>query len=168
MLRNTWWTPSTAEFAYGFLIVVGVGLILKSFNRGRKSFLNSEPLSNITLFGRGYLDNHTSSKKLLIFDEDLLIVGTSATSNHPVAGSRNVITVNSRSTFFGLSNPGCCWYTYLVYGPIRSTWTVSHGISAPTSLGGTSPYLTFLFLFFWQILHFLQYCSHWYCNPDQW
>ena len=39
-------------------IVVRVGLIAKSFNRGKKSFLTLFPLTNTNVCGLGYLASH--------------------------------------------------------------------------------------------------------------
>jgi hypothetical protein len=80
-------------------MVVGLGLTPKSFNSGMKSFLNSLPLSNKTFCGWGYLLNLTLLNNCEIQADDLSS-GTSAISNHPVAGSMNVIAVKDFSILF--------------------------------------------------------------------
>ena len=86
---------SSTAFACGFSIVVGVGLILKSSSSGKKSFLNSLPLSYITLRGRGYLDNQTLLNMLLAVALLGLDCGSSHISNQPVAKSTKVIALSS-------------------------------------------------------------------------
>ena len=52
-ILDAWSTCSKMSLVYGFLIVAGVGLILKSLSSGKKSLLNSFPLSNMTFLRHG-------------------------------------------------------------------------------------------------------------------
>ena len=98
-------------------MVVHLGFMDKSFNRGTKSFLNSDPLSKTTFFGLGYLEIHVWSNSLLILADDLSMnvlsinsldfsslsslimkLGTSTISNHPVTGSNIGMQVSWRFT----------------------------------------------------------------------
>ena len=119
-------------------MVVGVGLMLKSLRRGKKSFLNSVPLSKMTFLGRGYLASHVVLNNWLILALDFSFSGSSVISNQPVAGSMNVIAINVRSLPV---------LSVTVYGPIKSTHTVSHGVVV-VFLGGNFPYFLFFFLYF--------------------
>ena len=44
----TWLTLSTEALDWEFFIDVEIGLISKSLSKGKKYFMNSEPLSNMT------------------------------------------------------------------------------------------------------------------------
>ena len=126
-------TYSTRALACGFLIVVKTGLISKSFRKGVKSSLNSDPLSNTTLCGRRYMHKHVLLNRWLTLVDNLSMypslpdvtpsrsnVGILKISNQPVAGS--VIVIQVRQTLFQMiAPPGCCCLIDLLYGPIRST-----------------------------------------------
>ena len=129
---------SSTAFACGFSIVVGVGLILNSSSKGKKSFLNSLPLSYITLRGRGYLDNQTLLNMLLAVALLGLDYGSSHISNQPVAKSTKVIALSSNFSPV---------LVMTLYGPTQSTHTVSQGIRF-IDFAGNFPYFFFCFLFF--------------------
>ncbi len=80
----------------------------KSSRSGWKSLLNSEPLSNMTLRQRGYLDSQTLSKSLDILAEVSSERGTSAILNQPVAGLIKVIQSRLKShSLIVPSSAGC-------------------------------------------------------------
>ena len=81
--------------ACGFFIVVGVGLIAKSFNRGKTIFLKLFLLSNMIFCGLGYLAGHVLLNIYLILV--LLFPDIPVISNHPVAGSMKVIVFSTLS-----------------------------------------------------------------------
>ena len=91
--------------------------------------MNSVPWSHTSLVGHGYLVNHAISTRLAILIA-VLSFSMDAISNHPVAGS---IIVTAYS-FNGFSLPR----VGIVYGPTRSTHSISHG-SLFASLGVTLP-----------------------------
>ena len=91
MLPTTWLIFSKIAFSCGFLIVVRVGLTENYLSNGMKFLLNSDSLSNITLRSLGYIESHTLSNIRDILAKDLSMIGTSAISNHPVAGSIKVM-----------------------------------------------------------------------------
>ena len=57
--------------------MVTFGLIERSFSKGTKSFLNSDPLSKTTFLGLGYLASHVCSNRRLILVEDLSMMTSS-------------------------------------------------------------------------------------------
>ena len=166
----TWWILSTGLLLCGFLIVVGTGFIAKSRNKGMKSFLNSDPLSKTTFLGLGYLVSHVWLNNWLIRADVLSItvctpfltssmskLGTSAISNHPVAGSTNVMHVSLNSLVW-IEPSGCICFAVFEYGPIKSMWIVCHGtISYSTILAGRCPFWRLRFLPHWQMGHLWQY-----------
>ena len=100
MFIITWCNRSNGELALGLLTDAKMVLISKSFSKGVKSHLNSDPLSNTTLRGRGYLHSHVLLKTWITLADDLsthssLSSATSSRSNvgipmissQPVAGS---------------------------------------------------------------------------------
>ena len=130
---------------------VKTGLISKSFSKGVKSRLNSEPLSNTTLCGRGYLHSHVLLNSWITLADDLSMysslpsatpsrsnVGILNLSNHPVAGSIIFIQVGLEFLRFTVP-PGCYCIIDFLYGLIRSTCTVYHGFSSTILLGGKCP-----------------------------
>ena len=62
---------STRALSSWFLIVVKTGLILKSFNKGENSYLNSYPLENTTFRRRGYMISHVLLKDCLTMEDCL-------------------------------------------------------------------------------------------------
>ena len=143
MSPSTWWTHSSMAFACGFFTEVGVGFIAKSCKGGKKSFLNSVPLSKMTFLGRGYLASHVVLNNWLILALDFSFSGSSIISNQPVAGSIKVIVIKVRSLPVLLVT---------VYGPTKSTHTMSHGVVAAV-LCSNFPYFFFVFLYFWHVLY---------------
>ena len=121
-----------------FFIFVKAGFISKSFSKGLKSCLNSNPLSNTTLRGSGYLIIHLLLNNWLTLQNDssmhsslppvtssMLYVGIPEISHRPVAGL--IISMQVRITLFlMIVPPGCCCLIYLVYEPIGYTCTKSH------------------------------------------
>ena len=113
-----------------------------------KSRLNSDPLSKTTYCGCGYLLIHVLLNNWLTMADDLLIysplppvtsswsyVSTLMISTPPVAGS--IIVMQVRLTvLLIIAPPGWCCLIDLLYGPIRSTCTVSHGFTSEMLLGG--------------------------------
>ena len=119
----------------GVLIIVKTGFISKSFIKGVKYHLNSDPLSNMTLHGRGYLLRRVLLNNWLTLADDLstyspllpitslkLYVGISKISNQPVVGS--IIDIQVRLTLYiVISLPDFCCLIYLISGPMGSTCT---------------------------------------------
>ena len=125
----TWCTRSSWKLAYEFLIVVKTGLISKSFSKEMKSCLNSDPLSNKTLRGRGYLHSHVLLNNWLTLADDLYMyswlpavtssrsnVGISKVSNQPVAWS--IIATQFKLKF--VSNDSATW---LMFSYRLAIWT---------------------------------------------
>ena len=73
--------------------MVGLGFTPKYLSKGMKSFLNSEPLSNRTFLGLGYLFIQIWLNSLEIQAEDFVIHDDSAILNHPVLGPINIMDV---------------------------------------------------------------------------
>ena len=117
------------------LIIVKTGFISESFIKGVKSHLNSDPLSNTTLHGLGYLLRHVLLNNWLTQADDLSTyspllpitslksyVGISTISNQPVVGS--IIDIQVRiALYLMIALPDFCCLIYLIYGPIGSTCT---------------------------------------------
>ena len=140
----TWWILSSIEFACGFPVVAKLDLIPYIFSI--RSIFNVWPRNPFTwsyviIVGRGYVYNHVCSTIFDIVADYLSLY--SIISNLPVAGSIIVKAFIMR---------GSSWTSLLIlYGPIRSTNNLSHGMaSAP--LAGNFPHLRFCLLFFWQVL----------------
>ena len=121
-----------------------MSLILNSFSKVVKSRLNSDPLSNKTLRGCGYLNSHV----LLTLADDLSMnsllpdVTSSRLNfriltilNQTVAGSIIIVQVII-SLFRMIVLSGCCCIIDLLYEPIRSTCTEYNGFSSEIFLGG--------------------------------
>ena len=119
--------------------IVKMGLIPKNFRKGVKYSLNSDLFLNTTLRGCGYLHRNVLLNIWLTLSDDLSIysllpavtslrsnVGISTISNHPVAGSIIVMQVRL-ALFWMIATAGCYWLIDLLYGPIRSICTESHG-----------------------------------------
>ena len=111
---------STGALAY-VLFVIKKCLILKSFSKEVKSCLNSDPLSNTTWRGRGYLHRHVLLNNCLTLADDLFMyssllvvsksrsyVGISTIPNQPLAGLIMVLQV--RPTLYLMIVPPiyCC------------------------------------------------------------
>ena len=151
MFNITWCTCSAGELAWGFLTEVKTGLISKSFSKGVKYRLNSDPLSNTTLCGHRYLHIHMFLKTWITLTYYLSMyyslpsatssrsnVGISTILNQTVA--RSVIFIQVRLSLFRMKfTPVCCCLIDFLYGPIRSTCTESHGFSSAIFLGGRCP-----------------------------
>ena len=64
-------TRSTEELAWGLLIYVNTGLLLRYFIKGLKSRLNPDPLSNTTLCGRRYLHIYVVFNRCITLEDYL-------------------------------------------------------------------------------------------------
>ena len=142
LFNITWFTRSTRALACGFLIFDKTGLIPKYFSKVLKSCSNSYMLSNTTLRRCGYLIIHVMLNSWLSLADDLSIysslppltslrsyVGTQAISNQPVVGF--IIVMQLRlNLLIMIGPPVWCCLIDLLYGPISSTFTVSHGFSS--------------------------------------
>ena len=148
MFNITWWTHSTIVLAWGFLTDIKTDLMSNSFSKGVKSRLNSDPLPNTTFRGCGYLHSHVLLNIWITLADYLSMysslpavassrsnIGISTTSNQPVTGSIIVIQVRL-SSFCMIAPPGFCCLVDLLYVPIRSTFTKSHGCSSLIFLCG--------------------------------
>ena len=123
----------------------------KSFRKGLKYRLNSDPLSNTTMCGRGYMNSHVLLNSWINMADDLSMyyslpvvnssrrnVGISITSNQPVAGS--IIFMQVRLELLQMiAPPGCCCLIDLLYRTIRYTCTKSHDYISAIFLGGRCP-----------------------------
>jgi hypothetical protein len=74
-----------------------------------------------------------------------VLLGIYCISNQPVTGSIMVIDTMVLNLFF--------FAAYLLYGPIKSTHSVSHGLDS-ASLAGSLPCLMVVSFAFWHVLHF--------------
>ena len=142
MFNITWWTCYIRALAWGLLNEDMTGIILNFFSKGVKYYLNSEPLWNTNFCGCGYLHSHVLLNIWLTLEDDLSMYSSlpSASSsrsnidilkisNQPVLGSTIVIQV--RLELFRMTVlPRWCCLIDLLYGPIRSTCTVSHHFSS--------------------------------------
>ena len=109
-------------------------------------FLNARPRNSfphfyVIILGRGYLHNHLFSNRFYILAAWLSLYCT--ISNHPVAGSIIVKAFSIRVSSWP--------YLLILFGPIRSTNNISHGISYGL-LAVNLPYVKFFFPFFWIVL----------------
>ena len=156
IVPKTWWTHSQMAFAWGFLIVVGLGLMPHDLHNVSKCNLNSNPLSYIKWWHHGYLHNQilltnqaiwlddlSKISSLLTFSLPLTVMvisrvtsGNFTISNQLEAGS---IMVSAMKSIVGPSLP------LSVYGPMRWTHKASHGVLI-TILDGRWPY------FSWRLL----------------
>ena len=74
-----------------------------------------------------------------------LNIGISTILNQPVA--KPIIVMQVRLTLFLIiAPPSCCFLLYLLYGPIRSTFTESHGFISAIILGCRCQKKVFIFL----------------------
>ena len=144
-------THSTGSLACDFFIAAKAGLISKSFSKGVKSCLNSDILSKTTLRGCGYLMSYLLLNNWLTLAYGLSMYSllppvTSLSSyfgnlmilNQPIAGLIIIIQV-ILTVFLIILPTKLCFLIDLLYGPIRSTFTESHGFSSAMFLGGRFP-----------------------------
>ena len=158
MLYINWCARSTIALSCGFFTVFRICLISKSFSKGLNSCLKSDPLSNTTLIGIGYILSHVLLNNWLALSEDLSMyslfvpialsmsnVGTLLISNQAMAGS--IISVQVILTPFLMVVPPiwCCRIDFL-YVPIRYICTISHVFGSAVFLGGRLPQRVFIFL----------------------
>ena len=155
MIPMTGWILCKISFACWFFIAVSIRLIEEYLSNGIKFLLDSEPLSEITLRCLGYIDSHNSLNIWNIIAGDWSMIGTSAISKHPVAGSIKVAH-NNWIPFVSILLSGYLTLASILYVPMRSTHTVFHGVKVSASLARINPYLELRFLNFWWSLQVLQ------------
>ena len=150
-------------FAWGFLIVVGLGFMPYDLHNVSKCNLNSNPLSYIKRQHRGYLHNQILLTNLAIWLDDLSKISSSLTFALPLTIVVVSRMTSGNSTISNQLEAGSIMVSAMksiaepslplrVYGPIRSTHSASHGVLI-TILEGRWPYFRVRPLLTWHDLH---------------
>ena len=155
IILTTWRILSKIAFDCCFFIVANVGLTEKYLSNGPQFLLNSDPLSEITLRGLGYLESHTSLNIRYIMAKDWSMIGNYEISNYPVAVSTKVMH-NSWKLFVTILLSGSLNLASIVYVIMRYIHTVYHGFKVLTYLSWSNPYLELRLLNFWHPLQDLK------------
>ena len=127
MFNITWCTWSTGGLAHGFFTVFKIVYVSKSFSKGVKFHLNSDPFSITTFCRRGYLHSYVSLNNWITLLDDLSMylslapvtslrsyVGISTISNQPVL--ELIVFMQARlKLFLIIASPGSCCIIEFLY-----------------------------------------------------
>ena len=158
----TWCTRSNIAFACGFLTVVGLRFIQYESHRCSKCNLNSLPLSYIKYLQCGYLHNQVLFTRRAMRSELLSNVSSFMSNSLPLTFVVRCLSTTGSSTISNQLEAGSIMVRAMksicepslplrVYGPMRLTHKASQRILI-TVFAGRCPYLSFRFLFVWQVL----------------
>ena len=145
--------------------------MMNSFNKGVKSHLNLESLSNVTPYGCGswitifYWKSGLPLQTIFLCIYYFLFIthwcqkqGTLTILNQAVAGS--IIVMQNRIKYFLMIMPPCCCFIIdSEYVPIWFICIQFHIFNGSKILVSRCPYRVFLFLNCWHLLHILTYSS---------